>query len=126
MTDFMATCAAIVGARLSSNEAEDSFSLLPLMEGRSSTTPRAPVIHHSVAGMFAIRDGRWKLVLGNGSGGREKPRGKPFGKPYHLYDLSQDISERRDIVEKQPDVVSRLVQKFEKIRESGRSVARRD
>jgi len=43
-----------------------------------------------------------------------------------LYDLSQDISERRDIVEKQPDVVSRLVQKFEKIRESGRSVARRD
>jgi len=126
LTDFMATSAAIVGAELSSNEAEDSFSLLPLMQGKSWPTPRAPVIHHSAAGMFAIRDGRWKLVLGNGSGGREKPRGKPFGKPYHLYDLSQDIGERRNLVNEHRELVSRLVEKFEKIRRSGRSVASRD
>ena len=113
-------------AELSSDEAEDSFSLLPLMQGKSWPTPRAPVIHHSAAGMFAIRDGRWKLVLGNGSGGREKPRGKPFGKPYHLYDLSQDIGERRNLVNEHPEIVSRLVEKFEKIRGSGRSVASRD
>jgi arylsulfatase A len=123
LTDFMATCAAIVGAELSGNEAEDSFSLLPLMQGKSRRTPRAPVIHHSAGGMFAIRDGRWKLVLGNGSGGREKPRGVPFGKPYHLYDLSRDASERSNLVDEHKEVVDDLVGKFEKIRESGRSNA---
>ena len=126
LTDFMATCAAAAGAELSSDEAEDSFSLLPLMQGQSWPTPRAPVIHHSAGGMFAIRDGRWKLVLGNGSGGREKPRGKPFGKPYHLYDLSQDIRERQNAVERRPETVRHLIERFEKIRESGRSVEVRD
>ena len=53
--------------------------------------------------MFAIRDGRWKLVLGNGSGGREKPRGAPFGKPYHLYDLSRDPAERSNLVDEHKD-----------------------
>jgi arylsulfatase A-like enzyme len=125
LTDFMATCAAVVGADLSNDEAEDSFSLLPLMQGKERPTPRAPVIHHSARGMFAIRDGQWKLVLGNGSGGRENPRGKPFGKPYQLFDLSRDIVESRNLADQEPKIVASLIEKFETIRESGRSVSTR-
>ena len=33
-------------------------------------------------------------MAGNGSGGREAPKGKPFGKPYRLFDLSSDLGER--------------------------------
>ena len=54
------------------------------------------MVHHSANGVFAIRDGKWKLVLGDGSGGRENPRGKPFGQPYQLYDMSSDIGETTD------------------------------
>ena len=61
------------------------------MDGKGWKTPRAPVVHHSAGGMFAIRDGKWKLVLGNGSGGREQPRGKPFDKPYQLFNLVADV-----------------------------------
>ena len=71
--------------------------------------------------MFAIRDGNWKLVLGNGSGGRERPRGQPFAKPYHLFDLTQDISERKNLIDEYPEVASRLEQACEEIRDRGRS-----
>ena len=119
-TDLYATFAEVAGAKIAAREAEDSFSLLGIIRGKDSHRG-APVIHHSGSGMFAIRDGKWKLVLGNGSGGREKPRGKAFGKPYHLYDMSADIAETTNLAEKHPEVVSRLVERFEKMHSSGRS-----
>ena len=121
ITDVFATLAALVGAELPEDAAEDSFSLLPLLRGRTWDRPRAPVIHHSSRGMFAIRDGRWKLIAGNGSGGREKPAGKPFGRPYQLYDLEADPSERRNLYDRNPIVAERLEQALERIRARGRS-----
>ena len=123
LTDLYATCAEIVGADLGADAAEDSVSLLPMLRGQQIDR-KAPVIHHSVGGMFAIRNGKWKLVLGNGSGGREAPRGKPFEKPYQLFDLSNDIAETTDLAKANPDVVEKLTQKLNKIRENGRSVNR--
>lgn len=123
LTDLFATAADIVGANLDNSVAEDSVSLLPMLDGKE-VRRAAPVIHHSVAGMFAIRDGKWKLVLGDGSGGRQQPKGKPFGKPYQLFDLSQDIGEEHNIADEHPEVVERLTQTVETIRDSGRSVER--
>jgi arylsulfatase A len=121
LTDVFATLAEIVGADLPEDAAEDSISLLPLLRGEGDTYERPPVVHHSVAGMFAIRDGRWKLVAGNGSGGRERPRGEPFGRPYRLYDLEADPSETRDLRDAHPDVARRLEEELEQLRARGRS-----
>ena len=71
--------------------------------------------------MFSIRDGKWKLVAGNGSGGREKPTGKPFEKPYHLFDMTKDISERSNVIDMNPEIATRLEATLEGIRTSGRS-----
>jgi arylsulfatase A-like enzyme len=124
LTDLMATCAQLAGVSLPQGCAEDSYGLLPLLEGRAQGWERPPVIHHSAAGMFAIRDGRWKLVAGNGSGGRQQPRGKPFGEPYQLFDLEEDPAEARDRIASEPEVARRLRAALERIRSSGRSVAR--
>jgi arylsulfatase A-like enzyme len=121
LTDFFATAAEIVGADLPSDAAEDSFSLLPLLEGKPRPRPRAPVVHHSHQGIFAIREGRWKLVLGNGSGGREQPRGTPFERPYQLFDLSSDISERDNVIEQNPAVATRLEKALDDLRRRGTS-----
>jgi len=121
LTDFFATAAELAGARLGDDAGEDSFSFLPLLLGESRASPRAPVVHHSAQGLFAIRDGKWKLVLGNGSGGREEPIGEPFAKPYSLYDISEDASERNNVIERRPDVAARLEKALERIRSSGRS-----
>ncbi|MCG8583220.1 MAG: sulfatase-like hydrolase/transferase, partial [Pirellulales bacterium] len=120
-TDLFATFAEAAGAKLEDDHAEDSFSILPLTAGKDWATPRAPVINHSSAGMFAIRDGKWKLVAGNGSGGRQQPRGKPFGKPYQLFDLNSDLGETTNVAENNPEVVNRLEKQLERIRAAGRS-----
>lgn len=108
LTDISATVAELLGCDLPDGAAEDSFSFLPYLFGKSRPTPRPPVIHHSAAGMFAVRDGEWKLVLGNGSGGREKPRGKPFARPYRLFNLARDLSEQENVIGQQPDIASHL------------------
>ena len=115
ITDILATCADITGADVDDNTGEDSFSFLPELLGDKGK-PRPPVIHHSAAGMFAIRSGKWKLVLGNGSGGRAKPKGKPFEKPWHLYNMEDDPSEANNVIDAHPEVVARLKAELERIR----------
>jgi len=117
LTDIMATGAEITGFSLPERAAEDSFSLLPLMTGGRRPAPRAPVIHHSINGTFSIRDGRWKMVFGSGSGGRQKPVGKPFEKPYFLFDLENDPAETVNLIDSRPDVARRLTEELEKIRQ---------
>ena len=121
LTDFFSTVSEIVGEDLPDEAAEDSFSFLNQIKGGRKKTPRAPVIHHSSRGMFAVREGKWKLVLGNGSGGREKPVGVPFGKPYQLFDLSADIGERTNVIAQNAEVAERLEKAFADLRSKGRS-----
>ena len=119
--DLFATCAEIAGAKLPDDAAEDSFSWLPLFRGGDWAKPRAPVINHSAAGMFALRSGKWKLIAGNGSGGREAPKGKPFQKPFMLFDLQADVGEQNDLAKAKPKLVERLTAELEAIRGNGRS-----
>ncbi|MCM2374629.1 sulfatase family protein [Aporhodopirellula aestuarii] len=106
LTDVFATLADVIQAEIGPKSADDSYSFLDALSGQPITRP--PVIHHSVAGMFAIRDGKWKLVLGNGSGGREQPRGVADQRPYQLFDLSTDIAEKNNVIDDYPEVAARL------------------
>lgn len=47
--------------------------------------------------MFAVRKGDWKLVLGNGSGGRQQPKGRRFQPPWQLFNLKEDPGETEDL-----------------------------
>lgn len=123
LTDIYATCAEIAGTTLRADEAEDSLSLLSILKGQHGRRG-APVIHHSVNGMFAIRDGQWKLVAGTGSGGRQNPRGKPFEKPFMLFNLEADLSESHDVADAHPDIVERLTSQLTAIMDSGGSRSR--
>jgi len=125
LTDLLATCAAIVGAKLPSNAGEDSYSILPALLGRKTDKPiREAVVHHSGSGMFAIRQGKWKLILGRGSGGFTKPsRVKPKpGEPQgQLYDLNKDPAETNNVWAQHPGIVQRLTNLLEKYRKQGYS-----
>jgi hypothetical protein len=90
--------ADLLNIPLAENEGEDSFSFLPLLMDNDPDFARAPIVNHSGAGMFAIRRGKYKLVLGNGSGGRQIPKGRALEKPYMLFDLDVDISETTNTI----------------------------
>jgi arylsulfatase A-like enzyme len=96
----MATTADMLGIRLLESAAPDSVSFLPALRGARIPPVRAAVVHHSQGGVFAIRQGQWKLILGAGSGGQSKPSNEAAaaqGLPdAQLYDLAADPGETRN------------------------------
>ena len=126
LTDLMATAADIVGAALPQGAGEDSYSILPTLLGHTRDQPiRQATIHHSSRGEFAIRQGRWKLIEGRGSGGNPYPSGpnatKPEDPPRQLYDLEEDVGETENLVEENPERADNLSEILETYRTSGRT-----
>lgn len=113
--DLFATCAEVVGHPLADNEGEDSFSWLPAAQGNNWTRP-APVIHQSGNGTLAIRDGKWKLIASDGSGGREKPVGKRDEGPFRLFDLESEPGEVTDVADSNTKIAQRLTTYLDQLR----------
>ncbi|MDR9410505.1 MAG: hypothetical protein RI573_16800 [Balneolaceae bacterium] len=66
--------------------------------------------------LIAIRKGPWKMVFGNGSGGRQVPQGKPFSKPYQLFNLDADPQETTNVIVQHADTAQELTNSLELIR----------
>ena len=128
-SDLMATCAAILGEPLPNDAAEDSYNILPALLGeRREELIREAVVHHSGNGVFAIRQGKWKLITQLGSGGWTKPgsvKPEPGGPRGQLYDMEADLSEQRNLWLERPEIVERLTALLEKYKAEGRSVPQR-
>ena len=117
-TDVMATVAEVLGKKLADTAGEDSWSFLHALKGEEKDCSKQAWIFHSGAGTFAIRKGKWKLITGNGSGGRGKTKEKT---PGQLYDMENDISEKNNLFEKHPQIVKELAAELETLVENGRS-----
>ncbi|MEN9576569.1 MAG: Arylsulfatase [Verrucomicrobiota bacterium] len=135
LTDVMATVAAITGAELPRNAAEDSFNLLPALTGKATAPIRPYLLTQAFSGgrTLAIRRGAWKFLDHTGSGGNRyenNPGLKPFllpdsapGAPGQLYDLASDPGETTNLYFKRPELVAELKALLEKSKAEGRSVA---
>jgi arylsulfatase A-like enzyme len=125
LTDVLATIAAAVGDKLSDDAGEDSFNMLPALLGEDGGKPIRPaVVHHSGAGLFAIRSGDWKLITGLGSGGFTAPNRvepKEGGPKGQLYNLKDDIGEKKNLWLEKPEVVERLTTLLERYKSQGYS-----
>ena len=124
LTDLIATCAELVGTELPANAGEDSVSFLPALAGEAIETERAGIIHHSIDGHFAYRQGKWKLLLAKGSGGWTSPKESqvPEGSPKgQLYDMDADPGETENLFQSHPEIVERLLKQLQSDIDRGRS-----
>jgi arylsulfatase A-like enzyme len=132
LTDVMSTLAAITGAELPQDAAEDSFNLLPVLEGEATTPIRPYLLTQAFAGAktLSIRRGDWKYLDHRGSGGNRYDTGglKTFALPEsdpeapgQLYNLTSDPGETRNLYSSEPGVVNELRALLEQSRVSGRS-----
>jgi arylsulfatase A-like enzyme len=132
LTDVMATLAAITGADLPRDAAEDSFNLLPILESRATTPIRPYLLTQAFAGRktLSIRRGNWKYIAHRGSGGNNYASGemKPFALPdtvpdsdAQLYDLAKDPGETRNLIREFPDVAREMASLLEQSVQTGRS-----
>jgi arylsulfatase A-like enzyme len=112
LTDLLATCAELLGTPLPATAGEDSVSILPALLGIARAPLREAVVHHSIEGVFSIRQGPWKLALGPGSGGWGKPsdaEARKNGLPERqLYHLATDPREMKNVEAANPAIVARL------------------
>lgn len=131
LTDMLATFAALTGRPLGDEEGPDSFNVLPALLGTAGSAPLRPgLVHDSMMHqMFAVRAGRWKLIIGRGGGGigagwTGKPSIERFGSdepPGQLYDLEADPSEQNNLYARCPDEVQLLTALLQGYRHDGRS-----
>jgi arylsulfatase A-like enzyme len=120
-TDLLATFADICGARLSAGTGPDSYSFLPVLEGRQPNDKpiRGPIVMQAGSSpAMMIRSGDWKLINQLGSGGFSPPKtiqpgpGDPAGQ---LYNLRTDRAETNNLYLKHPEIVSRLETEMQRI-----------
>jgi len=111
-TDLFATLSKALELDVPHGAAEDSFDMSADWFGAPPEDPiRTFIVHHSFDGMYALREGPWKLIFGLGSGGFTDPPivppepGGPIGQLYHL---EQDPGEQDNLFQSKPQVVTRL------------------
>ena len=121
LTSLLATAADILDVKLPENAGVDSFSILPDLKNPDNEKPTHKIIiHQSIKGFLAIRDGKWKFIAGRGSGGWRKGGDE---KPLQLYDMKKDVGEQNNIVDSQPEVVSKLKEELESAVKDGVTVS---
>ena len=128
LTDLLATCAGIVGAKLPSDAGEDSYDILPALLGEPRTQPiREATVSQAGDGSFTIRQGRWKLENTPSSGGYYRLTPEEARKqnlpPIQLYDLEADVGEKNNVYKEFPEVVEKLNALLEKYKQQGRSTS---
>ena len=120
----MATLAGIVEYDLPDDAAEDSHGLLPILDGMSGGGEVRKVhIHNTRANHYAIRKGKWVLIDAESGNHTRVPewfdRANGYEKDGHnaaLYNLDEDLAERKNLIEEHPGKATELRKLMRKIR----------
>lgn len=129
-TDLMHTFASLLNYPLPDDAAEDSFDLLPVFLGKDTEPIRPYTLHQTQKLELAIRQGPWKYLDHQGSGGNDYSREKmaPLRQPLsdpdapgQLYHLDEDPGETVNLYSKNPEKVVELKNLLEEAKRTGRS-----
>jgi arylsulfatase A-like enzyme len=121
IADLLATSCAMLGEPLPRSAAEDSHNILPALLGQKRKAPiREATVLHNAEGVFAIRQGPWKLIEERtwDDNVRSTWRAEATNQ---LYNLKDDPSETTNVLEKHPDVAAQLRALLKKYRDQGHS-----
>ena len=109
MMDFFPTFARLAGARLPDGYLLDGRDMTPLLTGaEGAKTPHEAFFYYNDNRLEAVRSGPWKLILfaPPPKEAAEDPAFKPRGP--ELYNLVEDIGEKKNLAAANPQIVDRL------------------
>lgn len=100
--DLLPTIAALTDTPLPADRAIDGVDISALLTG-GTKSPREEFLYYNVGGQITgIRQGDWKLLV-------TQRKGQPSTM---LFNLAEDIGEKQDLAEGNPDLVKRLRQRM--------------
>ncbi|MFV0255773.1 MAG: sulfatase family protein [Erysipelotrichaceae bacterium] len=124
LSDLYATIADYLNENVPDNVAEDSVSNLSLWKDAESGAVRKFIVHQSIDGHLAIRQGHFKLEMCKGSGGWSEPapgQEQENAPEFQLYDLKNDIGESNNIINSYPETFKEMKNTLTNIIKEGRS-----
>jgi len=106
--DLLPTFAGLAGAKVPTDRIIDGRDIWPLLAGKKGAkSPHEAFYYYQMDQLQAVRSGKWKLHLPLKI--KKRNWGSPIGvSPLKLYDLENDIGEKKNVVAEHPDVVQRL------------------
>jgi arylsulfatase A len=123
----MATLAAIAGAQLPPNAAEDSYNLLPVLRD-NAPSPRQSLVHNTKPNAYAVRHENWVLIAAATGAQSKVPEWFNPANGYadddlpgELYDLAADPAQKRNLFADRPDKVKELTALLATIRAKGQA-----
>uniref|UniRef100_A0A914WLD2 Sulfatase N-terminal domain-containing protein n=1 Tax=Plectus sambesii TaxID=2011161 RepID=A0A914WLD2_9BILA len=124
IVDWYATILAMSGIDLDGYG--DGFNYWPMIANNSNIFERKRLVYNVDGSTAAIREGQYKLIVGNPGRPADwvKPTesgkiGPPFNQTIWLFDISRDPLELRDLSRTKPRTVNRLLQKLKAIAATG-------
>lgn len=125
LTDFFETFAQMLDVEYPSDYAEDSFSLMSLFTGEGKYERKANVCM-SGGGYLGIIKDNWKLTCcENGGATKEHMMAardyKKLDQKFELYNLKDDISEKNNIIDCNPEIAEKLLKELNTDFDNGRS-----
>lgn len=123
--DVLASVASIVDAKIPDDAADDSYDMSKVWTAKAES-PRQSIVHNTMSGRFAIRDGDWVLIAGKtGAHSKvpawfDKDRGYlEDGLPGELYNLKLDVAQQHNLYSEQPEKVKELTALMDQIQAQG-------
>jgi arylsulfatase A len=122
--DFMASFAALLEYALPEGEAADSHNMLPYLRGEAKEV-RPTCVQNTNANGYVLREGDWLLVAAKD--GYVTARNKEWEtrhdypaddkeQPVELYNLREDIGQRKNLAAANPDRVKQMQATLKEIR----------
>ncbi len=122
LTDMLATFAAVTGDALPAQDSRDSYNILPALVNKGVTQRTGLIVEG-----HTVREGDWKLIIGNGTGSLQRQWGKVKAEPVkgELYNLKQDPGEVNNLYTANPEKVADLTQRMERYKAESAAMRQR-
>ena len=117
--DLPATAAALAGVSIPPGACRDSVNLLPALLGQPNAVGRTSLVQqdNGRSGSYGYRSGNWKLLRhDSGRTSNLLLRLQRHEVPkFQLFDLSKDPEEKLNLIDKYPEIATRLKKELQQI-----------
>lgn len=114
--DLLPTIASLTSSKIPEDRKIDGVDISELLTDPKQETPREDFLYYHKRGhLEGIRQGNWKLLARKKNFKQGEPKIEPHPLVPHLFDLSNDLGEKNNLAEENPELVKKLLDRMKEL-----------